>query len=253
VLDTNIRAVKRGFKYAEESPDFETQMIVPPAQKPKGIYRNITGNEASALGLVTASRLANMPLFLGSYPITPATEILHFMSGFKKYGVRHLQAEDEIGGICSAIGAALGGNLACTTTSGPGLSLKVEAIGFAVITEIPLVIVNVQRAGPSTGIPTKMEQADLMQAIYGRHGESPLPVLAARSCSDCYDICIEAARIATKFMTPVIVLTDGYIAQGTEPWRLPDIDKLPTFPKEFVTEPQGFQPYKRNEETLARM
>jgi 2-oxoglutarate ferredoxin oxidoreductase subunit alpha len=213
----NIRALNRGFKYAEECAELDTQITVPPAIKEKGTYRNITGNEAAALGLVTASRLANMPLFLGSYPITPATEILHFLSGFKKYGVRHLQAEDEIAGICSAIGAALGGNFACTTTSGPGLSLKVEALGFAVITEIPLVIVDVQRAGPSTGIPTKMEQADLLQAIYGRHGEAPMPVLAARSCSDCYDICIEAARIACKYMTPVIVLTDGYIAQGTEP------------------------------------
>jgi 2-oxoglutarate ferredoxin oxidoreductase subunit alpha len=213
----NVKALKRGYKFAEESSELDTQYIIPPDDKPKGFYRNITGNEASALGLVTAARLANMPLFLGSYPITPATEILHFLSGFKKYGVRHLQAEDEIGGICSAIGAALGGNLACTTTSGPGLALKVEALGFAVITEIPLVIVDVQRAGPSTGIPTKMEQSDLFLAVLGRHGEAPMPVLAARSCSDCYDICIEAARLATKYMTPVIVLTDGYIAQGTEP------------------------------------
>ena len=253
VLEMNSKALKSGYKFAEECAELDTQMIVPPAKKAKGTYRNITGNEAAALGLVTASRLANMPLFLGSYPITPATEILHFLSGFKKYGVRHLQAEDEIGGICSAIGAALGGNLACTTTSGPGLSLKIEAIGFAIITEIPLVIVNVQRAGPSTGIPTKMEQSDLLQAIYGRHGEAPMPVLAARSCSDCYDICIEASRIATKYLTPVLVLTDGYIAQGTEPWRIPDVDKLPKFPIEFVTEKEGFQPYKRDEETLKRM
>ncbi len=253
VQDINIKALKRGYKFAEECPELETQMIVPPADKPKGTYRNITGNEAAALGLLTASRLANMPLFLGSYPITPATEILHFLSGFKKYGVRHLQAEDEIGGICSAIGAALGGNLACTTTSGPGLSLKIEAIGFAVIVEIPLVIVDVQRAGPSTGIPTKMEQSDLLQAIYGRHGEAPMPVLAARSCSDCYDICIEAARIAIKYLTPVLVLTDGYIAQGTEPWRIPDVDKLPKFPIDFVIEKEGFQPYKRDEKTLKRM
>jgi 2-oxoglutarate ferredoxin oxidoreductase subunit alpha len=253
ILEANIKALKAGYKFGEESADVDTQFIVSPAKKPKGTYRNITGNEAAALGLVTASRLAKMPLFLGSYPITPATEILHFLSGFKRYGVRHLQAEDEIGGICSAIGAALGGNLACTTTSGPGLSLKIEAIGFAIIAELPLVIVDVQRAGPSTGIPTKMEQADLYQAILGRHGEAPLPVLAARSCSDCYDMAIEAARIATKYMTPVIVLTDGYIAQGTEPWRIPDLDKLPQFPKHFVTEKEGFQPYKRDEKTLARM
>ena len=253
ILAVNIKALKKGYDFAKENTELDAQMLVPPAEKPKGTYRNITGNEAAALGLVTASRLANMPLFLGSYPITPATEILHFLSGFKKYGVRHLQAEDEIGGICSAIGAALGGNLACTTTSGPGFSLKIEALGFAVITEIPLVIVNVQRAGPSTGIPTKMEQSDLLQAIYGRHGEAPMPVLAARSNSDCYDICIEAARIATKYLTPVIVLTDGYIAQGTEPWRIPDVDTLPKFPREFVTEKEGFQPYKRDEKTLARM
>ena len=253
VQQINIKALECGHKFAEEYSELDTQMIVPPAKKPKGTYRNITGNEAAALGLVTAARLANMPLFLGSYPITPATEILHFLSGFKKYGVRHLQAEDEIGGICSAIGAAFGGNLACTTTSGPGLSLKIEALGFAVITEIPLVIVDVQRAGPSTGIPTKMEQGDLLQAIYGRHGEAPMPVLAARSCADCYDICIEAARIATKYLTPVLVLTDGYIAQGTEPWRIPDIDELPKFPVDFVTEKEGFQPYKRDEKTLKRM
>lgn len=253
VQDINIKALQRGYKFAEEYPELDTQFIVPPADKPQGTYRNITGNEAAALGLLTASRLANMPLFLGSYPITPATEILHFLSGFKKYGVRHLQAEDEIGGICSAIGAALGGNLACTTTSGPGLSLKTEAIGFAVIVEIPLVIVNVQRAGPSTGIPTKMEQSDLLQAVFGRHGEAPMPVLAARSCSDCYDICIEAAKIATKYLTPVLVLTDGYIAQGTEPWRIPDVNKLQKFPVDFVTEKEGFQPYKRDEKTLRRM
>ena len=253
VQEINIKAIKRGYKFAEECDELDTQMVVPPAVKQKGTYRNITGNEAAALGLVTASRLANMPLFLGSYPITPATEILHFLSGFKKYGVRHLQAEDEIGGICSAIGAALGGNLACTTTSGPGLSLKIEALGFAVIAEIPLVIVNVQRSGPSTGIPTKMEQADLLQAVYGRHGEAPMPVLAARSCSDCYDICIEASKIATKYLTPVLVLTDGYIAQGTEPWRIPDVDKLEKFPIDFVTEKEGFQQYKRDEKTLKRM
>jgi 2-oxoglutarate ferredoxin oxidoreductase subunit alpha len=253
VLEANTRALQCGYDYATNSPEFDTQFIVPPMDKPKGIYRNITGNEAVALGMVTASRLTKMPLFLGSYPITPATEILHFLAGFKKYGVRHLQAEDEIGGICSAIGAALGGNLAVTTTSGPGFSLKIEAMGFAVIAEIPLVIVNVQRAGPSTGIPTKSEQSDLFTAMYGRHGEAPMPILAAQSCADCYDLAIEASRIATKYMTPVILLTDGYLAQGTEPWRLPDIDKLPDLTKYFVTDPEGFQPYKRDEKTLARM
>ncbi len=253
VLEANIRALKCGYNYAKSNEDFDTQFIVPPMNRPKGIYRNITGNEAVALGLVTASKLSKMPLFLGSYPITPATEILHFLSGFKKYGVRHLQAEDEIGGICSAIGASLGGNLAVTTTSGPGFSLKIEAIGYAVMTEIPLIIVDVQRAGPSTGIPTKSEQSDLFTAMFGRHGEAPLPILAAQSCYDCYDLAIEAARIATKYMTPVILLSDGYLAQGTEPWRLPDIDKLPDITKQFITNPEGFQPYKRDEKTFARM
>ncbi len=253
IFEANKRALISGYTYGEATTEIDTQYIIPPMQKEPGIYRNITGNEAVALGLVTASRLTKMPLFLGSYPITPATEILHFLSGFKKYGVRHLQAEDEIAGICSAIGAAFGGNLATTTTSGPGLSLKIEAIGYAVITEIPLIIVDVQRAGPSTGIPTKAEQSDLFQAMYGRHGEAPLPILAAKSCSDCYELAIEAARIATKYMTPVILLTDGYLAQGTEPWRLPDLDKLPDLTKHFVTEKEGFQPYRRDEATLARM
>ena len=253
ILEANSLALKTGYDYAANSPEFDTQFVVPPMSRPKGIYRNITGNEAVALGLVTASRLTKMPLFLGSYPITPATEILHFLSGFKKYGVRHLQAEDEIAGVCSAIGAAFGGNLASTTTSGPGLSLKIEAIGYAVMTEIPLIIVDVQRAGPSTGIPTKTEQSDLFTSMYGRHGEAPLPILAAKSCSDCYDLAIEAARIATKYMTPVMLLTDGYLAQGTEPWKLPDLDKLPDLTKEFITSPEGFRPYKRDENTLARM
>lgn len=253
VLEANIRALKCGYEYASNCSDFDTQFIVPPAKKEKGIYRNITGNEATALGLVTASKLTKMPLFLGSYPITPATEILHFLSGFKKYGVRHIQAEDEIAGICSAIGASLGGNLAVTTTSGPGFSLKTEALGFAVIAEIPLIVVDVQRAGPSTGIPTKSEQSDLFAAMFGRHGEAPLPIIAAKSCSDCFDIAIEAARLATKYMTPVVLLSDGYLAQGTEPWRIPDLDKLPDLTMQFVTNPEGFQPYKRDEKTLARL
>jgi 2-oxoglutarate ferredoxin oxidoreductase subunit alpha len=191
-------------------------------------------------------------LFLGSYPITPASEILQAISGYKKYGVKHLQAEDEIAGITSAIGAAFGGYLAATTTSGPGLSLKIEAIGLAVITELPLVIVNVQRAGPSTGLPTKPEQGDLLQAMYGRHGEAPVPVLAAASASDCFNMTIEAARIAIKYMTPVIVLTDGYIGQATEPWRLPKMEELPDLKPEFATDPETFAPYKRDPETLSR-
>jgi 2-oxoglutarate ferredoxin oxidoreductase subunit alpha len=171
--------------------------------------------------LVVAARKANLPLFLGSYPITPATEILQYISAYKKYGIRHLQAEDEIAGITSAIGASYGGNLAATTTSGPGLSLKIEAIGLAIMTELPLVIVDVMRAGPSTGLPTKPEQSDLFQAMFGRHGEAPLPVVAAASAADCFAMTVEASRLALKYMTPVILLTDGYIAQGTEPWKIP--------------------------------
>jgi 2-oxoglutarate ferredoxin oxidoreductase subunit alpha len=199
-----------------------------------------------------ASRKANIPLFLGSYPITPASEILHAISGYKKYGVKHLQAEDEIAGITSAIGAAFGGYLATTTTSGPGLSLKTEAIGLAIITELPLVIVNVQRSGPSTGLPTKPEQGDLLQAMYGRHGEAPMPVLAAASASDCFNMTVEAARLALKYMTPVILLTDGYIGQATEPWKIPGMEELPDLTPEFAKDPETFAPYKRDPVTLSR-
>ena len=252
IINANVRVLRAGWNYAEKHPDLHKQYKIEKAELKPGTYRNITGNHAVALGLVTAARKANLPLFLGSYPITPASEILQFISGYKKYGVRHLQAEDEIGGITSAIGASFGGALAATTTSGPGLSLKVEAIGLAVITELPLVIVNVQRAGPSTGLPTKPEQSDLLQAMFGRHGEAPLPVLAAASSSDCFAMTIEAARIALKYMTPVILLTDGYIGQATEPWRIPELKELPDLTPEFATDPSTFAPYKRDPETLAR-
>ena len=205
-----------------------------------------------ALGLTIAARKANLPLFLGSYPITPATEILHHISGYKKYGVKHLQAEDEIAGIASAIGASFGGYLAATTTSGPGLSLKVESIGLAIILELPLIVVDVQRGGPSTGLPTKPEQADLLMAMFGRHGEAPLPIIAAKSASDCFFMTLEAARLATKYMTPVILLTDGYLAQGTNPFKVPKLSDLPDIPVKFATDPEGFQPYMRDEKTLAR-
>jgi 2-oxoglutarate/2-oxoacid ferredoxin oxidoreductase subunit alpha len=244
--------LKAGYEFAETEPSLNTQFLIKPANMKPGIYRNITGNHAVALGLVTAAKKANLPLFLGSYPITPATEILQYLASYKQYGVRHLQAEDEIGGICSAIGAAFGGNLAVTTTSGPGLSLKVEAMGLAIITELPLIIVDVQRAGPSTGLPTKPEQSDLFLAVYGRHGEAPLPVLAASSASDCFYMTLEAARLALKYMVPVLLLTDGYIAQGSEPWRVPTLDELPDISPKFVTDPEGFAPYKRDPETLAR-
>jgi 2-oxoglutarate/2-oxoacid ferredoxin oxidoreductase subunit alpha len=252
VIQANVHALKAGWAYAENNPAFEKQFVVDPSVLAPGRYRNITGNEAIALGLVVASRKARLPLFLGSYPITPATDILHAISGYKKYGVRHLQAEDEIAGICSAIGAAFGGSLAATTTSGPGLSLKAEAMGLAVMTELPLIIVDVQRAGPSTGVPTKPEQSDLLMAMYGRHGEAPMPILAAATPSDCFDVTLEAARIALKYMTPVLVLSDGYIGQASEPWEIPTVAQLPEIEAYFATDANNFAPYKRDEETLRR-
>lgn len=253
VFNANVRALHAGWNYAKNSEAFKTQFKVKEANLQPGVYRNITGNEAAAIGLVVAAKRANLPLFLGSYPITPATEILHFVSGYERFGAKYLQAEDEIGGICSAIGAAYGGCLAATTTSGPGLSLKVEAMGLAIILEIPLVIINVQRGGPSTGLPTKPEQSDLFLAMYGRHGEAPLPVIAAVNAADCFDMTVEAARIALKYMTPVILLTDGYLAQGTTPWRVPKLEDLPDLTVKFVTDKETFAPYKRDPQTLARM
>lgn len=253
ILESNLRALKAGWKYGEVQEEFAIRYEIRPAKLSPGIYRNITGNEACALGLVIAAKKANLPLYLGSYPITPATEILHFISGYKKFGVKHLQAEDEIAGIASAIGASFGGYLAATTTSGPGLSLKVESIGLAVILELPLVIINVQRAGPSTGLPTKPEQSDLLMAMFGRHGEAPVPIIAATSASDCFDATIEATRLALKYMTPVILLTDGYLAQGTNPFKVPNIEDLPDLSVKFATDPETYKPYKRDPETLARM
>ena len=252
VLSTNLTVLQAGWDYAQNDDRLKVQYNFQTTKYKKGYYRNISGNHAVALGLVAASKRANLPLFLGSYPITPATDILQYISAYKKYGVKHLQAEDEIGGITSAIGASYGGSLAATTTSGPGLSLKIEAMGLAVITELPLVIIDVMRGGPSTGLPTKPEQSDLFQAIYGRHGEAPLPVLAAESASDCFYMTVEAARLAIKYMTPVILLTDGYIAQGTEPWRIPDLDELPEIDVKFCEDSEKFAPYKRNPDTLAR-
>ncbi len=253
ILDSNLKVLKAGFDYANASDKFDTQYKIKNANLKKGFYRNITGNNAVALGMVAASKKAKLPLFLGSYPITPATEILHFLSEYKNFGVKTYQAEDEIAGICSAIGASYGGNLAVTTTSGPGLSLKVEAMGLAVILELPLVIVDVQRAGPSTGLPTKPEQSDLLMAMYGRHGEAPMPILCASSAADCFEVTVEASRIALEYMTPVILLTDGYIAQGTNPWRIPAMDEIPDINVKFATDKETFAPYKRDPETLARM
>lgn len=252
IMEANLKVLQAGYDFGAQNADKLVRYNIKPANLPKGIYRNITGNNASALGLVAASYKSNLPLFLGSYPITPATEILHFISSYKPFGVRHMQMEDEIAGITAAIGASYGGSLAVTTTSGPGLSLKVEAMGLAVMLELPLVIIDVQRAGPSTGLPTKPEQSDLLMALWGRHGEAPMPVLAASTSTDCFEMTFEAARIALKYMTPVILLTDGYLAQGTEAWKVPDINSLPDIHVEFSTNPEGFQPYKRNPETLAR-
>jgi 2-oxoglutarate ferredoxin oxidoreductase subunit alpha len=225
---------------------------VAPAKIPPGKYRKVSGNEATALAMVTAARRAGKPLFYGSYPITPASDILHELAKHKNFDVRTFQAEDEIAAITAAIGAAYAGAFAAVGTSGPGMALKAEALGLAVMTELPVVIVNVQRAGPSTGMPTKTEQADLHQALGGRHGETPLCVLAAASPADCFHIVMEAFRIAVEFMTPVIVLTDGYLGNGAGPWRLPDIDSLPTFKVEHPESGDGFQPYKRDERLVRR-
>ncbi len=254
IAKANIKTLNAGWDYGENTEIFSTRFHVSAAKLPKGIYRNITGNHATAIGLVAAAEKSGLALFLGSYPITPATDILHELSKYKANGVKTLQAEDEIAAICSAIGASYAGNLAVTTTSGPGMSLKTEALGLATMLEIPLVVVNVQRGGPSTGLPTKTEQSDLMQAMFGRHGEAPLPVLAASSPSDCFNTVFEACRISVEHMTPVIFLSDGYIANGSEPWRFPDEDQLAPIKATFLTEPNGengaLLPYKRNEKLV---
>lgn len=248
----NMMAMKAGHAYAETVELFHSRYEVPKAKLPKGTYRNISGNTALALGLVAASQRAGLQLFLGSYPITPASDILHELSHFKEFGVVTFQAEDEIAAVCSAIGAAYGGSLGVTTSSGPGIALKMEAIGLAVMTELPLVVVDVQRGGPSTGLPTKTEQADLLQALFGRNSESPVVVLAPQTPGDCFGAAVEAARLALKYMTPVMLLSDGYIANGAEPWRIPDVEELPDLHVTFREDPVGFLPYARDEVTLAR-
>ena len=246
-IEANEKALKAGYDFGDITEIFTSRFSVKPAKLPAGIYRNISGNEATALGFLTASVKSGLPLFLGSYPITPASEILQYLSEYKHFGVKTFQAEDEIAGITTAIGAAFAGNLAITNTSGPGLSLKSEALGLAVMTELPIIIIDVQRGGPSTGLPTKPEQADLLQSVFGRNGEAPLCVVAARTPSHCFDMALEASRIAIKYMTPVILLTDGYIANGSEPWRLPAMEELPEIPVRFVNEREGYHPYVRNE------
>lgn len=250
-VEGNEKALRAGYNYGEMTELFTARYTVEPAKLPKGTYRSISGNEATALGFLAASVKSGLPLFLGSYPITPASEIIQYLSTYKNFGVKTFQAEDEIAGITTALGASFAGNLAITSTSGPGLALKTEAIGLAVMTELPLVIIDVQRGGPSTGLPTKTEQADLLQAVCGRNGEAPVAVLAAATPSDCFNMAIEASRIAIKFMTPVILLTDGYIANGSEPWRIPHANELPDIPVKFRTEKEGFYPYLRDE-NLAR-
>ena len=252
IAEANKLALKAGYSYCEATEAFQVSYEIPPAKLEKGHYRSLSGNQAVALGFVTAAQKAGLTLFLGSYPITPASDILHELSQYKDFGVLTFQAEDEIAAITSSIGASYAGALAITTTSGPGMALKTEALGLAVMTELPLVIVDVQRGGPSTGLPTKTEQADLLQALFGRNSEAPIPVLAASTPSDCFWVVVEASRIALKYMVPVIVLTDGYLANGAEPWRIPSLDEIPAFPVTHEKNPEGFLPYKRDPQTLAR-
>jgi 2-oxoglutarate/2-oxoacid ferredoxin oxidoreductase subunit alpha len=260
IMAANIAAFRAGWNYGETTEAFSVQYEVKPATQVPGKYRNITGNTALSLGLVAASRRSGLPLFLGSYPITPASDVLHELSKLKRFGVRTFQAEDEISGVGAALGASFGGGLGVTTTSGPGMCLKAETVGLAVSVELPLIICDIQRAGPSTGMPTKTEQTDLLMALYGRNGESPVAVVAPATPADCFDIALEAVRIAVKYRTPVIILSDGYLANGSEPWRIPDTDGLARLRDEFsfatpgdwADQEGGFQPFQRDPVTLAR-
>jgi 2-oxoglutarate ferredoxin oxidoreductase subunit alpha len=248
LAEANIIALRAGYNAGDIQELFQARYEVPKCDVlHPGTYRNIIGNDAIAIGLVAGAKAAELDVFLGSYPITPASTILESLAGMKHFGVKTFQAEDEIAAVCSAIGAAYAGHLGITSTSGPGIALKGEALGLAVSVELPLIVVNVQRGGPSTGLPTKTEQADLMQALFGRNGEAPIPIVACATPADAFDCAMEAVRIATQYMTPVFLLTDGFIANGAEPWRLPDLDKLPKFPKEFRTEKENYQPFSRDE------
>jgi 2-oxoglutarate ferredoxin oxidoreductase subunit alpha len=259
IRDANVAAYQAGWNFGETTETFVVSYEVKPAPMPAGTYRNITGNLALSYGLVAGAVQSGLPLFLGSYPITPASDILHELSKHKAFGVTTFQAEDEIAGIGAAIGASFSGSLGVTTTSGPGIALKSESIGLAVMTELPLVVVDVQRGGPSTGLPTKTEQADLLQAMFGRNGEAPVPIVAPRSPGDCFEAALEAIRIAVTYRTPVMLLSDGYLANGSEPWRIPELSELPEIDPAFATEPnqetgerREFWPYLRDEQTLAR-
>jgi 2-oxoglutarate/2-oxoacid ferredoxin oxidoreductase subunit alpha len=255
IAKANVTAFKAGYNFGETTEVFAVSYEVKPARMRPGTYRNISGNLALSYGLIAASQLSGLPLFLGAYPITPASDILHELSKHKAFGVRTFQAEDEIAGVGAALGAAFGGSLGVTTSSGPGIALKAETIGLAVSLELPLLVIDIQRSGPSTGMPTKTEQADLLQVMFGRNGEAPVPVVAACTPSDCFHAAVEAARIALKYRTPVVLLSDGYLANGSEPWLLPDVAELPEIPVTFATEPNHegeFWPYLRDEVTLAR-
>jgi 2-oxoglutarate/2-oxoacid ferredoxin oxidoreductase subunit alpha len=260
IMKANIAAFRAGYNFGDTTEDFAVSYEVMPAPMAAGRYRNISGNLALAYGLIAGSQRSGLPLFLGSYPITPASDVLHELAKHKRFGVRTFQAEDEIAGVGAALGASFGGSLGVTTTSGPGLALKAETIGLAVSLELPLIVCDIQRSGPSTGMPTKTEQADLLQAMYGRNGEAPVPIVAPRSPADCFDIAIEAVRIATTYRTPVLLLSDGYLANGSEPWRIPAVDGLPNLGVTFATEPNHqrddgtteFWPYLRDPQTLAR-
>ena len=254
IANANIAALNAGHAFGEtmELPDGVHAYTVPKADVQPGVYRAVTGTEAVAWGLVTGAQKAGLEIFFGSYPITPASALLHTLTNLKQYGVTTFQAEDEISAVCSAIGASYAGSLGITSSSGPGIALKTEAIGLACATELPLVIVNSQRGGPSTGLPTKTEQSDLYQSVYGRNADTPLPVVASSTAGDCFFAAIEAVRIAVKYMTPVILLTDGYLANAAEPWEIPDVDEIPEFKTSFRTDPEGFHPFLRDETTLAR-
>jgi 2-oxoglutarate ferredoxin oxidoreductase subunit alpha len=252
LAEANVKVLRAGWNFCDITELFHNRYEIPPAPLEPGLYRNITGNTSLALGLIAASRRSGLPLFLGAYPITPASDVLHELSRYKNFGVTTFQAEDEIAAVCAAIGASFGGALGVTASSGPGIALKSEAMNLAVMTELPLIICDVQRGGPSTGLPTKTEQADLLQVMFGRNSESPMPVLAAASPKDCFAIALEAVRISTRYMVPVMILSDGYIANGSEPWKLPRAEDLPDLRIEFRTDPEGFAPYQRNPETLSR-
>jgi len=248
VADANLAALKAGYHYGETAEIFTHNYVVPKARLAPGRYRGINGNQALGLGLLAGAELSGLELFLGSYPITPASDLLHFLAAQKHLGAKTFQAEDEIAAVCAAIGAAYAGGLAVTSTSGPGVALKAEAIGLAVMTELPLIVCDIQRGGPSTGLPTKTEQADLLQVLFGRNGECPVPVVAASSPGDCFFVAIEAVRIALRHMLPVVILSDGYLANGSEPWKIPDISSIPPIHTAFHTEVEGFQPYARDED-----